>query len=62
MFALIKICRFRISLGHFAAGTGMIGEVRVEMVMVLDVLFREKNGTSSKYKSCMAHVAVSVRI
>jgi hypothetical protein len=40
----------------------MIGEVRVEMLMFLDGLFREKNGTFSKYKSCMAQVAVSVRI
>ena len=62
MFALFKYRKIRMSLAYFPAGTGMIGEVCVGMLMVLDGLFREKNGTTSKYKSCMALVAVSVRI
>ena len=64
MFALINQCRIRISflVYFFEAGTGMNGEVRVEMVMVLDGLWREKNGTCTKYLGWFAHGAVSVRI
>jgi hypothetical protein len=52
MFTLSKQCRIRISfLVNFSSGTGLNREVRVEMVMELDRLLREKNETCTKYLS-----------
>lgn len=61
MLTLIKQCRISF-LVNFSSGNGMNGEVRVEIVMVLDSLWREKNETCTKYLSWFAPVAVSVCI